>query len=520
MSRPIDALAAAVAKEKEREGTPPSAEVISVSETVSAAATAYESLRNTLEYDEEHLLRRNAIRRILKRRLDEEGSEAVATELLRELVWARYLPNKRVPETMGTTLSAVLRKYRPLFSAARDAQDPSRAEEWLLDVASSEVEYAISPPLADEALASFAYAELKKRAAWTAAVPEADRDLQLYIAVHRAILKSNLATLRFRMLTLYYPDWAKAGADASVVREVADSLPTVVSSVERQIRHPWSDHMFRLVRRYAVVFHLIRDVIEKQPDAMAGGDRATIDAAIDRAAKARYARWSDRLRRSVGRAVLFLLCTKTVLALVIELPYERLVLEETSYLPLVANILFHPLLLGVIGLSVSIPAKKNTARVLELCHGILGFGPDFSVPVKAPRASPGGALSFLFNLLYAAFFLITVGAITALLTALRFNPVSIAFFLFFLALVTFFGLKIRNSRRELVIVETGGGLFGTLADVLFLPIVRAGRWIALRAPRVNVFLFFFDYIVEAPFKGAIRLVEGWLAFLREKKEEI
>jgi len=187
MSRPIDALAAAVAKEKEREGTPPSAEVISVSETVSAAATAYESLRNTLEYDEEHLLRRNAIRRILKRRLDEEGSEAVATELLRELVWARYLPNKRVPETMGTTLSAVLRKYRPLFSAARDAQDPSRAEEWLLDVASSEVEYAISPPLADEALASFAYAELKKRAAWTAAVPEADRDLQLYIAVHRMV---------------------------------------------------------------------------------------------------------------------------------------------------------------------------------------------------------------------------------------------------------------------------------------------------------------------------------------------
>lgn len=520
MSRPIEALTRAVEAEKAREAAAPEAETISVSETVSAAATAYESLRNTLEYDEEHLVRRNAIRRILARRLTEDAPDAAASELLRELIWARYLPNKRVPERMAGAIASVLRKYRPLFSVAAELPDPGAASEWLLDALSSEVEYALAPPLSDEALASFAYAELKRRASWPAALLEADRDLQLYFAVHRAVLKSNRATLRFRGLTLFYPGWGAAAPEDAVVADVAHALPRLIEGVERQIDHAWGDHMFRLCRRYAVAFHLVRDVIEKQPEAMAAGDRASVDAAIERAAKARYARFSEKLRVGVVRAVLFLLMTKTVLALLIELPYERLVIHETSLLPLVANILFHPILLGTIGLTVSIPAKKNTARILEVVHGLLGLGNDFAVPVKAPRASPGGALALVFNVLYAAFFLLTVGAIVLALDYARFNPLSIAFFLFFLALVTFFGLKLRNSRRELVIIETGGGAVGTLMDVLFLPLVRAGRWIALRAPRVNVFLFFFDYIVEAPFKGAIRLFEGWLAFLKEKREEI
>jgi hypothetical protein len=69
-------------------------------------------------------------------------------------------------------------------------------------------------------------------------------------------------------------------------------------------------------------------------------------------------------------------------------------------------------------------------------------------------------------------------------------------------------------------VEGSGGLSSAVFDIFFLPIVRAGRWISLRAPRINILLFFFDFIIEAPFKAAIKLVEGWLAFLREKKEEI
>jgi hypothetical protein len=189
-------------------------------------------------------------------------------------------------------------------------------------------------------------------------------------------------------------------------------------------------------------------------------------------------------------------------------------------MPLLVNILFHPLLLAVIGLSARIPEEKNTKKIIEEVHALFGWGEDFVVVAKFRRPWTRGTLGIIFKLLYAAFFALSIGVIVSVLRTFDFNALSIGLFVFFLTLVTFFGLKIRNSKREVVIVETGGGVLGTIADVLFLPIISTGRWISLRAPRVNIFLFFFDFIIEAPFKAAIGLIEGWLAFVREKKEEI
>ena len=86
-------LSTVVQMRREAEELEKEEDVIKVSETVSAAASVYETVRNALEYDEEHLLRRNAIRRILKRRMVDVPSGEMAQKLLRELIWARYLPN-------------------------------------------------------------------------------------------------------------------------------------------------------------------------------------------------------------------------------------------------------------------------------------------------------------------------------------------------------------------------------------------------------------------------------------------
>src|SRR3989338_9461240 len=90
-------------------------DVIKVSDTVSAAASVYETVRNTLEYDEEHLLRRNAIRRILKRCLIEGSQTQMAGTLVKELIWARYLPNGRVPTRVIEKVELILEKYNLLF---------------------------------------------------------------------------------------------------------------------------------------------------------------------------------------------------------------------------------------------------------------------------------------------------------------------------------------------------------------------------------------------------------------------
>lgn len=518
-------LGTIVQMRKDEEDALKQEDVIKVSDTVSVAASVYETVRNTLEYDDEHLLRRNAIRRILKRRLG-EGAADLASRLLQELIWARYLPNGRVPTRMIGKIGTILEKYQLLFSTLdADSPEGQLVYPWLMDVLSVEVEYVLGPPCIDEALASFAYQELKRRVDWqTKLVGDEDRDLQLYIAIHRNVLKSNRATLRYRTLTLYYPGWRKAKQGDAIVKEVAMNLTKVVDSVERQIDHRGQDAVYRFIRRHTVVFHLLADIARDNPEAFAravhSGDMASIDTAITKAAQASYGKFRSTLVRTVVRAAFFLLLTKSILAVLVEYPYEFFVLHTTDYLPLTVNILFPPLLLTFISVTVRIPKKENTAKILDEMHGILGVGDDFTLVFKRRSPWDRGALYWIFNGLYLLVLLVTLGLIIVTLHSLQFNPLSIAFFLFFLSLVAYFGLRIRNTKRELVVLESNRGFFGTIVDILTLPIVRAGRWVALRAPRINVFLFFFDFIIEAPFKAAIGIVESWLGFLREKRDEI
>jgi len=227
-----------------------------------------------------------------------------------------------------------------------------------------------------------------------------------------------------------------------------------------------------------------------------------------------------RLFRTVVRAALFLFLTKSILAVLVEYPYELFVLKSTNYIPLIVNILFPPFLLSFIGLTVRIPQKENTARILEEAHAFLGAGGEVGFVFKQKRPWIRGPLWAIFNVLYFVAFFGVIWSIANFLRSVHFNPLSIVFFIFFLSLVAYFGIRIRNTRRELLVVENNRGTLVIIADILFLPIIRAGRWVALRAPRINIFLFFFDFIIEAPFKATVEIVENWLAFLREKREEI
>ena len=220
------------------------------------------------------------------------------------------------------------------------------------------------------------------------------------------------------------------------------------------------------------------------------------------------------------RAVLFLFITKMLLALAIEFPYDLLISHETSQLPLAINIAFPPVLLTLIGLTIRIPGKQNIKNIQNGVRAVVFGSKDLKLVFKVKKPWGLNAAGLLFNGLYALTFLFTYGIIAWWLSLFGFNAVSTLIFLFFLYVVTFFGIRIRRSVRD-VYLDTGKPtILGSVVDIFTLPIVRVGRWISLRAPRVNIFLFFMDFIIEAPFKMAIEVIESWVAFIREKKEEI
>ncbi|MDA1038441.1 MAG: hypothetical protein O2877_02005 [bacterium] len=518
LSQLISVYRGAAAKEQE----PVPRETIVVNELVRRAASVYEIVRNTLEYSEAHLLRRNAIRRILRRRLAGEMEvERVAVELLQELIWARYLPNKTISILKQEEVAEILKKYVPLFEAAERDPEHKRYTLWLLDLVSTEIEYMLVPPRREEALVSLAYGIIKQSVKWEkkSKVKEDDKDIQLFVGVHRTLLKSNTATLRYRIFSLFYPNWSKG--ESGLVNEISTNLSVVHDAVERHLFHPVGETLSRRLRPRMVLFKILHDLVKENPDGFAAlvADPKKFEEAVAMTANKRYKSFRSRLGRLVLRAVLFLFLTKLVLALAIELPYEILILKEENFIPLLANIFFHPLLLAALGLTGSIPEKKNTELLIEGVRGaVYGQGVEMTVTVKKLWAQ--GTIGFMFNILYAFTFVLSYGLITALLLAIHFNILSIILFLFFLSLVMFLGISIRRQRCELVIVAGKGGILLSIGDFFTLPIIRAGRYISMKAPRINVFLFFLDFIVEAPFKMGIQIIEGWLAFIKEKKDEM
>jgi hypothetical protein len=498
-------------------------ERIEVSKPAQRAGTLYEKVRTSIDYQEEHLLRRNAILRMLKRFIGSDISqEKMAENLLRELVWAKYLPNKEVPVGLAQELVPIFEKYDPLFQASESSVVKEKAFHFVLDIMSTELEYAITPPYREEALVSYMYAEMQKRIHWDDALvlSAEDKDLLLYIAIHRTLLRSNPATLRFRVFTLYYPDWPGASS-AKRIGEMAKNLDTIIQAVDSKIDHTVTQKLSVLLRRRSGVFRVIRDVIEDgDEDAFKIiHDPEALDRAVGKALKIRTKAFRKKLRRTVLRAVAFLFITKMLLALILELPYDLLVLDEVHFYPLATNILFPPFLLAFIGLTVGIPEKRNTEDYRGAIRALV-VGADHDLLNVRMKRDAFSAWAAIYHFFYTISFLVVFGFIASVLFKANFNWLSVTLFLFFLSLVTFFGIRIRMSTREVVLSNQRRGVIGTLFDVITLPIVRAGRWLSEKVAKINVFIYFFDFIVEAPLKVAIRFSERWMDYISEKREEI
>ncbi|MBU0540312.1 hypothetical protein KKD88_00905, partial [Patescibacteria group bacterium] len=128
--------------------------------------------------------------------------------------------------------------------------------------------------------------------------------------------------------------------------------------------------------------------------------------------------------------------------------------------------------------------------------------------------------TFWFTLAYISTFILSFGLTISVLRTLAFTWLSVAIFIFFLCVVSFFAFRLRTTAREVVVIEGKQGFFSMLVDFYSFPILRAGKWLSRSINRINVFLFIFDFLFEAPFKLFLVILEEWFAFMKEKKEEL
>jgi hypothetical protein len=500
---------------------------IEVHDTVSNVAWAYEKLRQAIDYQDEHLLRKNAIQRILKRRLTAGvTAEHLAEPLVMELIRGRYLPNNTLPITIIDQAAEVANRYIHLWSqipAQADPADSQRLFEWYLGLMAVELNELFSPSPHDELLVKLMLRLTQRDIAVDASeMSEPEKNTQLYVATHRVLLKSDSNIIRFHLFVRRHPEWV--GATEDTIRDLGQHLPEIRQQVEAELFHPAGELLQRLMKKYAIIFLVLNDIVEQSGPAAA--ELLTQPDELVKAVKQAYTKRrktvTGKIARNVIRSIIYIFLTKMFLTLLIEVPIDRLFFgEDINYTPLIINTIFPPLLLLLIGVTIRPPGVKNEAAVIQKVQDLVYRGDERYALVKPRKPLRRSSLfTYLYRSFYAFIFFVVFGGIITVLTTFGFTPVSTVIFILFLTIVSFFGIRVRLLARELLVVDQRENIFTVLFDFFTVPILQVGRWISLRVPRINVLIFFLDVIIEAPFKAFLEATEGFLGFLREKREEI
>lgn len=499
---------------------------IKLNEVIGRMGYFYEKIRNSIDFREEHLLRRYAIERILRRRYLVESRTIIDARLLiNELIRGRYLPNDNLPATIVAVVQNYIDRYVALMDhlqLSRTSPDNRRTIAWILSVASADVEEHLSPSNREDALVEVMYGTLRNDLILPENIPAGqEQDILVYLAIHRALVKSDEAILRYHLFRWAYPQWRTP--NHAITEEIRENFPALMEQIEARIQHPLTERLLAIARRYAVPFLALSDVLKEHNGDIRGliANAALMDEAVEKAMKIRIKKAKIRLRRTTVRSVIYIFITKMMLALAIELPYEVFVLKLNHYTPVLVNSIFHPILMVFIGITAVIPGKDNTDRVMEAVKEILNPQHPRQVFGKKLKPRPRTVTrSFFFNVFYLGSFVGIFGGIAVLLNSLDFNWLSIAIFLFFLSVISFFGMRVRNVIRELSVMDRRENIFLLLLSFVSTPILRVGQWFSKKVPKVNLFIFLLDFIIEAPFKIFVEVVEEWFSFLKEKREEI
>ncbi len=500
---------------------------IEVHDTISNVAWAYEKLRQAIDYQDEHLLRKNAIERIIKRRLVAGATaETIAEPLVLELIRGRYLPNNSLPVTIIAEVGEIINSYIHLWTnvpTAAARQETDKLFNWCLGLMAVQLNEALVPTDHDEALLKLMFETTHRDITFAEDhITEPEKNTQLYIAIHRALLKSDTNIIRYHLFIRQRPEWRRPTPE--VIAELGRLLPSIRTTIDGQLLHPAGELLQRLMKKYAIAF-LIFDDLAKEYGAEAAEKMTHPDALADDvkgAYNSRKKTVNGKIARSVIRSIIYVFLTKMLLLVILELPVERFIYGGvTNVLPLIINVAFPPFLLLFLGVSIRPPGKKNELAVVEKVQDLVYRGDERHALVK-PRKPIRRSAFFagLFRFIYALTFILVFGLIIGALTRFKFTPISTFIFLLFLTIVSFFGIRVRLLAKELLVVDQRENIFTVLFDFFTVPILQVGRWISLRVPKVNVMIFFLDVIIEAPFKAFLEATEGFFGFLREKREEI
>ncbi len=510
---------------------------IHVDEVASRVAAFYEKIRGIIDWREEHLLKRGAIERILKRRVlmgidllkEESTRESIAEPLVFELIRGGHYPNDKIAETKISEVQRIIDKYVFILKNTPKAESGEvalRFYNWLLGITACEVEEALSSSYKERALIDYMFELTKERIVLNEGtiiikpLKEEEKNIQIYIAVQRALFKLDAPVISYHLLKYQYPRWRNINQEE--LSEVAKNMLSTQKKIERNLTHPLSEKFYQVCEKYDTPYLLLGDIVSGEPSKIEQtlSNPEVLEGSIRDAYDKRVQTLKSRLGRAAIYATLSIFITKIFLALALEIPIDKY-FNSFNLVALIINILTPPLLMFFLVSTIRVPGGENLQRViLETMRIIHETETKDTYEVKIFKIRKNFALATIIDLVYFITFVFSLGLIVWVLSALNFSALSIIIFIIFVSLIAFTGTKIRQRSKELQVVEEKEGFFNLFVDLFATPLIEIGNWLTSKWQRYNVISALFNVLIDMPFMIFVEFIEQWRYFLKEKKEKI
>jgi len=487
----------------------------------SRLSTAYEQLRNASEYGETHLLQQRAIRRYLKRVLSfhtKVPTAHLADELVAELTQAEYIANDHITRSDVKAIAGYIKRYyNAYWTYTEDETNTSKKmlfQDWMLDVLAVRCEQIFQSHIRQLMFAHFAVSYLttrikpRKLIKNHEKISNDDMPIVLYIGVHRALLKSDNATIRTALVDSYRKDV-----------DNIDEFVKFNQKLERLFNLKTTVYTTRIISKNGAALRFIYSGFFasdapltthslKSPESLEQNLHQHIDH--------EYSQLDKRLDKGIIRSIIFLLITKGIIGFAIEFPYDMFIYGQLILIPFLINLFFPSVFIAINRLALSIPSQRNTSAVISQISNILfeSNGQDFPIRLQKESSSVG------FNTLYAISFLIVFAGLSWILYLLEFNIVQGIIFFIFLSTAAFLSFRLSRQIHELEVVSIPQSSLSLLRDIVYMPFIAVGQWISYRYGQVNIVAMVLDIMIELPLKTILRLVRQWTQFLNEKKDEL
>jgi hypothetical protein len=474
-------------------------------------SVGYEHLRNAAENTEEQLRLQRAIKRFAKRTLFKarKPSNLIGQELIIELVLAGYLENGTIGSETATRLSQLISNYLTAYEALQQSGvERKLAKRWILGYISVEVEHMLNPSSQQQAIVVVAYQHFLRvinRRQFDQSADSASYEACLYVAVHLALLKSERDTVRYELYTLYQLD----AMDVAGFKHFNEQM-------DRLYKSELTIQLSAIIGRYGAPFRVLGSMLENRQDTLKLLQNQQLFMDMYRLQISNeYRQVRKRMTKGLIKSIIFIVISKVIIGVGIEVPYDLILTGSIAVLPLTVNLLFPPLYMASLRLSITPPTQANAQTLSVYTEEMLYGSDDLSIPVPRRKKQSRTA-----QIIYTLFFLLPVALTIFVLQKLGFNLIQMAIFFTFFSTASFLGFRLSIFVRELELITPQTGLLASLRDSFYMPFIRAGQWISKKYSRVNLVTRFLDIAIELPLKTILSLIRQWVRFLNDKRDAL